>query len=779
MSYLNKTSFIFGTLLSVSLLFIATSLSAQTKEKGLKITRFEGAGKVLSIDIPAANTAQASMQSAGNNASPLLASEAVIQKHKALFGLKNTSQLKVESIKTDGIGNSHLRYNQVACSGLPVVGAGLASHVNRQGAVYLLETRIENELPASVCRRPRFRGSRAKKSGRLSTKLRKRIARAARRAVSKRDPNAPKLYAVSVKPVVYSKSLVNNTSGLKTVPAWQVELRDRAGIAAAWQVFMDSRGRLLKEPVNMVSGLNRRIFDCTYDPPGSGFPCSLDVLDPVFNPPYYHGRSEGMPVRGPYPDSSDPIHFGMTKVDDTYDYVLSIHNMTFDYYGIDGANNQGGTGRSGGGSNTADTNLFNYLEVGYPTLCGPELANAYYNGSSGNLSFCANAATLDIVAHEYGHAIWNEIAFVPTDSGLSTIAEGWGDVYGEAAEEYTNGTTDWFAGTGSGYPYPRVLWDPWQGLSDLTGLPHPKRRHSSYYYCGTEDSGGIHVNSTVFSYAMYLFSVGGEFNGCIIGGHGVDKAVKIIRQSLFGKWPWTTWEEIRVAMIGACNSLYGAGTPTCNDFVAAMQATEMDQPGACSATPEAAPACAVKKMGSVESVWPNGYKAATLFAPGEDIWVRATGAMPNVSGDVYLTSQDPARAEWSAITPLSGTSKVSVSVDSSGNALQYVARTGQPGFYDLVVDGNQDGYYQSWADSVITIEVRTMSDGDGVCYLAQNAEQSENCHDQPLDCGCSTGMYCSRISCDMNDTPAFWMCTKTPKPKRKLCLADNFALNYN
>ena len=49
---------------------------------------------------------------------------------------------------------------------------------------------------------------------------------------------------------------------------------------------------------------------------------------------------------------------------------------------------------------------------------------------------------------------------------------------------------------------------------------------SSYYYCKSNDNGGVHINSGVNNKAAYLMTDGGTFNGYTINPLGMDKVAK-------------------------------------------------------------------------------------------------------------------------------------------------------------------------------------------------------------------------------------------------------------
>jgi Zn-dependent metalloprotease len=155
---------------------------------------------------------------------------------------------------------------------------------------------------------------------------------------------------------------------------------------------------------------------------------------------------------------------------------------------------------------------------------GTNYVNAYWNGSAfyfgdGNGS-TANALTvLDIVGHEYGHAITQYTSNLIYTYESGALNESYSDIMGTLVEfakqtdgtavypDATPGHSDWLMG--------EDCWLPNSGdaLRDIRNPQHygqPSYYQGTYWYTGSGDNGGVHYNSGVQNFAFYLLAVGGS-----------------------------------------------------------------------------------------------------------------------------------------------------------------------------------------------------------------------------------------------------------------------------
>ncbi len=197
--------------------------------------------------------------------------------------------------------------------------------------------------------------------------------------------------------------------------------------------------------------------------------------------------------------------------------------------------------------------------------------NAYWNGSvmtygDGSDTYFDALTSLDVCAHEIGHAVCSHTADLVYSNESGALNEGLSDIWGACVEHYAAPEKEtWMMGedidrrSNSNPPGLRNLADPKsKGLPDTYG--------GEYWYTGTSDNGGVHTNMGVLSYAFYLMSEGGSGtndlgNSYNVTGIGIDKASKIIYRTESVYLPSdATYATFRDYAIQAAKDLYGDGS---------------------------------------------------------------------------------------------------------------------------------------------------------------------------------------------------------------------------
>ncbi len=169
--------------------------------------------------------------------------------------------------------------------------------------------------------------------------------------------------------------------------------------------------------------------------------------------------------------------------------------------------------------------------------------NAYWDGSQ--LYFgdgdgvTANAlTTLDIAAHEFGHAITDYTSDLVYSYESGALNESYSDILGALVEFYgqpdarsayplgVDGEADWMMGEDS--------WLSDEALRDLRDpqrFGQPSYYQGTYWYTGSGDNGGVHTNSGVQNFVFYLLSEGGtgtnDGHAYSITGLGIEQAGEI------------------------------------------------------------------------------------------------------------------------------------------------------------------------------------------------------------------------------------------------------------
>lgn len=217
--------------------------------------------------------------------------------------------------------------------------------------------------------------------------------------------------------------------------------------------------------------------------------------------------------------------------------------------------------------------------------------NAFWNGE--NLNFCDPgkenaqfAAALDVVCHEYSHAVTQYSSHLVYAFEPGALNESFSDIMGATAEFYwfPEGyglyKADWYIGEDAFPAYKisgnRNLADP-NSNSQVGDLSYPDPCHLSqqYYVLQDIDNGGVHLNSTIYSHAFYLLAHGGanKVSGIYVDGIGIEKAAKIFyRAWVYYLTKNSQFIDAANALLNAAYSAYGGASKEYSQTVRAMEA---------------------------------------------------------------------------------------------------------------------------------------------------------------------------------------------------------------
>jgi bacillolysin len=744
--------------LTVFTLFFAFSSTAQAQVKVVvdpgtqRIVALETSARSMSASCPMTDNACKAL-------SPRAIADRFISENIGVMGLKDpSSQLVAISAITDQLGMSHVRYEQKH-RGVSVFASDMVVHLNPVGEVTFVTMGLADGLPASVT--PSISGAEA-----LKIALTEATVEAGKEI---------KLTALPAKLYVLPLGMIQNAPNSNTFLAWEIKLFEKQSGGFSNNYYINaSTGAVALKLANKET-LNRSAYDC------AGGTCRLDFYNSTYN--YYYGRSESAPLRGP-----SPITFYVPKegeipplpskdVDNLHTLLGSVHTFVSTSFGINGANNQGGS----------STGLSpNDQSRGYAHWNGSICPNgAEFEHQYGDLHFCLRMTAPDTVGHEYAHAVvfhsYHDTSGNPVGTlyyGQSgALNEGNSDFFGELFETYATSTTDWKSGTDSAWTVLfNLAYPPDAGYRTDPGgtvIPYPYRWYSPGVYCGTSyDNAGVHVNGSIISHMFYRMAVGGGENGCYVQSIGTEAAKQIFYRAFAMNYlsRTATFAQAYSAFEHACSDLYP--TSTCDQVRIAMQAAEINQGGLCSGVPEAAPACAAMGVTSWSTWRPGRNGGAPVetfdFAPGETMIVRGCGNTPNRLMTLSLRrhfitppSQFAVGSVWSsqlrAPAPFGTTFKTTATSGADGcfetsfPALYQEIRNLVPQTdYDIGVDGDNSALWEPWSDSMLQrsgsalpgIKIVPPLDGDGICRVGQYVSTSEDCMNAPLDCGCSAGLTC-------------------------------------
>ena len=249
------------------------------------------------------------------------------------------------------------------------------------------------------------------------------------------------------------------------------------------------------------------------------------------------------------------VHWGLCT---TYDYWLN----TFGRLGVDNANKR----------------LANFVNPSYmlPSLSAVRFPNnccavgktGFFFYGMGDHETYGPLVCLDVLAHEYTHAVTNH----NTGHELATSGEGGAlnesfvDIFACAVERYAYGQTDWEMTT-------QAMLDG----SCMRSLKDPKQNTRNVRPCPTTYKGELwdfsanpnpHTNAGVQNYWFYLLVNGGSgtiddkgIQAYEVEGIGFDAAMQIVYNTLiYYVNPKTTYANIRDLSLQAARDLYGANS---------------------------------------------------------------------------------------------------------------------------------------------------------------------------------------------------------------------------
>ncbi len=235
--------------------------------------------------------------------------------------------------------------------------------------------------------------------------------------------------------------------------------------------------------------------------------------------------------------------------------------MTYDYFSVKHTRNS---------YNNAGAKINSYVHY------SSNYNNAYWDGSrmtygdgSGTGGF--NALTsLDVAAHEIGHAVCSSTANLAYQKESGAMNEGFSDIWAACVEYYAAPTKQpWLIGEDiemrSGHVALRSMSNPnAEGQPDTYGGTY--WINPSCTPTQTNDYCGVHTNSGVMNHWFYILSIGKSGTNDIgnafnVTGITIDKAAKIAyRTEVNYLSANSTFANARTGSIQAATDLYGAGS---------------------------------------------------------------------------------------------------------------------------------------------------------------------------------------------------------------------------
>ena len=184
------------------------------------------------------------------------------------------------------------------------------------------------------------------------------------------------------------------------------------------------------------------------------------------------------------------------------------------------------------------------------------MENAFWNGKAvfygnGGTNFYSLAGALDVAAHELGHGVVSNTANLEYYGQSGAINESYADIFGAMVDR-----DDWRIGediTRTSFSPSgalRDMADPHNGGTSLS-QPYWQPKTVSEMYTGSQDNGGVHINSGIGNHAYYLYATAVT----------KQKAEQVFYKALTDYLTMTSkFIDFRIAVVQAATDLYGASS---------------------------------------------------------------------------------------------------------------------------------------------------------------------------------------------------------------------------
>jgi hypothetical protein len=251
---------------------------------------------------------------------------------------------------------------------------------------------------------------------------------------------------------------------------------------------------------------------------------------------------------------------------------------------------------------------------------GRDYDNALWNGDQLVLGdgdgkvFGRFTRSLDVLGHEFGHAVTQHSAALAYEGQSGALNESVSDVFGSMVKQREGGETsahaDWLIGEGiftaevQGVAL-RSMKDPGTAYDDDVLGKDPQVGSMSDYVETADDNGGVHINSGIPNRAFYLVAMA-------LGGSSWDEAGPIWYAALTGGAVETNtgFAGFAAATVAAARDRHGAGSRqerAVTDAWAAVGVTTGDSRAPTGGDPTGRPVLEVRRSGGFAGLTSSGF----------------------------------------------------------------------------------------------------------------------------------------------------------------------------
>jgi Zn-dependent metalloprotease len=481
---------------------------------------------------------------------------------KEMLRIQDPAQeFEVKLQESDALGHSRVKFQQVY-QGVPVYGAELIVHFTPAGERIVMGR--HQPTPLLPAAQPGL--------GQESAIALAQADMGARRSLRELSETWKQILGYAQVP---TELIVYGPEGLTPRLAWHITLRPN--IVERWEYFVDAQsGAILHQydhtcAIGPTTGTSQDLNGVTRTlnlfETNNGF-YMLDAGRPMFS-----GSTTSLPQNGSGFILTGDANNSTTQ-NPNFTYVISNnrnswpakavsahHNSALSYEYFRTKFNRNSINGQGG-----DVYAFiNVAEDG-----GGAMDNAFWNGAAmfygnGAQAFRPLAGSLDVGGHEMSHGVVQETANLEYQGQSGALNESFADIFGVMIDR-----DDWLLGEDvvltTVFPSGalRSMSDPHNGGNSLNDNGF-QPRHMNEIYTGTQDNGGVHINSGIVNWAFYKFATATSKD---IAEQVYYRALSVYltRSSQF--------IDARLAVVQAATDLHGASS----NVVAAAK-TAFDQVG--------------------------------------------------------------------------------------------------------------------------------------------------------------------------------------------------------
>jgi bacillolysin len=461
-----------------------------------------------------------------------------LEENKAVTNIENPGEVfKIKSIRTDELGITHIRSIQ-QYKGLEIYGSESVFHIDTEKERF---TGSVSKAIRDMDINPRIQYSAALEL--MRNDLQKETVY---RELTSKEKKFLKYEQPDCSLMIFDKSQGNYAL------AWMVMVRPN--FIEEWQYIIDANnGNIIRKFNNTKtdgpttgtsSDLNNisRTFDVYLE---GGTYYLINLSEPMYNADTEEGMI--MTLDANNTSTSDLDYSLITSANNTWSLkaAVSAHYnafMAYEYFRtIFSRNSINGLGG----------NIISFVNVAEDD--GSSMQNAFWNGQAvfygnGGTHFKSLAGALDVSAHELGHGVVSNSANLEYYGQPGAMNEMYADIFGSMVDR-----DDWMIGEDviktEYFPSGalRSMSDPHNGGTENDMYWQPA--HLSEMYLGTQDNGGVHINSGIGNKAYYLFATAVT----------KEKAESVFYRALTEYLTKTSqFIDLRIAVVQSAKDLYGA-----------------------------------------------------------------------------------------------------------------------------------------------------------------------------------------------------------------------------